>query len=101
MADYEIDSSDDAIAIRLTNVGDRQTELLDAFGECQEGRCSCRTYQYEKVATMAVTPGPDRIEIGLRPNLGPRDDDPRGPPSYDRIGRAGPSRGWAGRLLDT
>lgn len=70
MAEYKIDATGTAVAIQITGVGDRQGELLQAFGECAEGRCSCPTDEYEKVAAMEVQPGEDRIDILLEAKPG-------------------------------
>jgi hypothetical protein len=40
--------------IELTEVGGQQDDLLAAFAECQSGRCSCPTEEYQKVASMEV-----------------------------------------------
>ena len=61
MTKYTISANGSAVAIELTDVAGRQAELLEAFGECQEGRCSCPTDEYLKVATMEVQPSGDRI----------------------------------------
>ncbi len=65
MADYTIDADGDSVAIEITGVAGRQAELLEAFGECQGGQCSCPTNEYEKVAAMEVQPAGDRIAIRL------------------------------------
>jgi hypothetical protein len=70
MTKYTIDADGSSVAIELTEVAGRQAELLDAFGECQEGRCSCPTDQYLKVATMEVEAADDRIAIRLQARPG-------------------------------
>jgi len=65
MAEYRVSATGTTVAIQITGVGERQDELLQALGECQEGRCSCPTDEYEKVAAMEVQPGQDRIDIRL------------------------------------
>jgi hypothetical protein len=70
MTKYTISANGSSIAIELTDVAGRQAELLEAFGECQEGRCSCPTDEYLKVATMEVQPAEDRIAIKLQARPG-------------------------------
>lgn len=70
MARYRIDKSPTAVAIQLTEVGGKQQQLLDVFQECAEGRCSCPTTEYEKVASMHVEGDEDRIDINLEPKPG-------------------------------
>ena len=70
MTRYTISANDDSVAIELTGIAGHQNQLLQAFGECQEGRCSCPTNEYEKVAAMDLQPDEDRIAIKLRAKPG-------------------------------
>jgi hypothetical protein len=70
MTKYTISATGPTVSIELTEVAGRQAELLEAFGECQEGRCSCPTDEYLKVATMDVRPTGDRIAIRLEAKPG-------------------------------
>jgi hypothetical protein len=70
MTKYTISATGPKVSIELTEVAGRQAELLEAFGECQEGRCSCPTDEYRKVATMEVRPTGDRIAIKLQAKPG-------------------------------
>ena len=74
MTNYTINADDSSVTIEITGVAGRQAELLEAFGECQEGRCSCPTNEYEKVAAMHVEPSGDRIAIRLQAKPGTRFD---------------------------
>lgn len=70
MTDYTIDGDGSSVTIEITGVGGRQPELLEAFGECQDGQCSCPTNEYEKVAAMEVQSAGDRIAIRLQAKPG-------------------------------
>lgn len=70
MTQYKVSATGPTTAIEIIGVGDRQGELLEAFGECAEGRCSCPTDEYEKLASMDVQPGADRIDIRLEAKPG-------------------------------
>lgn len=70
MARYRIEKKTTEVGIELTDVGDKRDELLMAFNECAEGRCSCPTMEYEKVASMTVEDGADQIEISLEAKPG-------------------------------
>ncbi len=65
MTTYDITPAKRGLTIELTDVGDKQADLLTAFGECQAGQCSCPTDEYGKVADMTLEPSPDRIRIEL------------------------------------
>lgn len=70
MTNYTINTDDSSVAIEISGVAGRQAELLEAFGQCQEGQCSCPTNEYEKVAAMEVEPTADRIAIRLQAKPG-------------------------------
>jgi hypothetical protein len=70
MTEYSINADGSSVAIEITDVAGRHAELLEALGECQEGRCSCPTDEYLKVATMEVQPAEDRIAIKLQARPG-------------------------------
>ncbi len=65
MTQYRIAPSAGALEIEIVGVGEGRDELLAAFGDCQEGNCSCPTNEYEKVAAMDVESAPDAIHIRL------------------------------------
>ena len=64
---HQIQNDGSTVVIELTDVGSQQDELLAAFAECQSGRCSCPTDEYEKVASMEVQPGEERVTLRLQP----------------------------------
>ena len=66
MARYRLREHAEGMTIEVTEVGGEQRELLEAFGECQSGRCSCPTDQYEKVASMEVHAGEQEMTIRLK-----------------------------------
>ena len=74
MARYRIDQEGSVVSIELTELDGRQDELLDAFRECQEGRCTCPTEEYRKVASMDVQADENRIAIRLDSKPGQRLD---------------------------
>lgn len=74
MPRYRIREEGNAVAIELTDVDGKQDELLQAFGECQAGQCSCPTDQYERVAEMQLDSREQQITIQLQPRAGQRFD---------------------------
>ncbi len=58
------------LSISVEQVGDSQQALLDAFQECEEGRCSCKTSEYEKLDSIDVRSVGDGIQIRLEPRSG-------------------------------
>ena len=63
MPEYRIREQGTSVSIELTDVEGKQEELLQAFGECQTGQCSCPTDQYEKVAGMLLDSNEQQITI--------------------------------------
>ena len=74
MPEYQIREKGTAISIELTDVEGQQEQLIEAFGECQTGKCSCPTDQYEKVAGMQLESDEHQITIELEPVDGERFD---------------------------
>ncbi len=70
MARYRIQEADASISIEVTEVGGHENELMQAFGECQAGRCSCPTEEYAKLASMEVQERPDGISLRLEAKEG-------------------------------
>jgi hypothetical protein len=64
---HRIRNDRSTVVIELTDVGSQQDALLTAFAECQSGRCTCPTDEYQKVASMQVQPDEDRVTLRLRP----------------------------------
>ncbi len=74
MAQYRVEEKGEGISIEVTEVAGRQHELLEAFGECQSGHCTCPTDEYEKLADMEVSPGPDDVVLRLKAKPGTKFD---------------------------
>lgn len=53
------------MSIEVAGVSGHEEQLLDAFGECQAGRCTCPTTEYEKLAAMEVEKDEDVIRLRL------------------------------------
>lgn len=61
----QIKKTENGIEIDVTELEGRKTELLEAFQECSEGRCTCPTEEYQKVASMQIEDGDDRIQLSI------------------------------------
>jgi hypothetical protein len=70
MTSYQITPADNGVTIEVTGVGESQRQLLEAFGECQAGQCSCPTTEYEKVEAMQVEATGDAIAVRLQAKPG-------------------------------
>ena len=63
--DAKIKSTAEGIEISVTDLEGKKEQLLQAFQECSEGRCTCPTQEYKKVATLEVVSGEDDIQLSI------------------------------------
>jgi hypothetical protein len=70
MVRYEISEEPDHLKVKLEETTGVQDQLLAAFQECQQGRCSCPTTVYEKLEGLEIDVSTDEIELRLRPKPG-------------------------------
>ena len=66
MMKYKIDEKETGIDISVTDAKNDKQKLLDAFRECQEGRCSCPTNEYKKLASLEVAQDEEGIQLRLK-----------------------------------
>jgi hypothetical protein len=71
---YNIDENEAGIAIRIDDVKGKKDKLLQAFKECQEGRCSCPTEEYKKLDSLKIEHGDETIELHLTAKQGTKID---------------------------
>ena len=62
----KITKNDHGIEINITEVKGKKDELLEAFQECSEGRCSCPTQEYEKVESMNIIDTENIIQLSIK-----------------------------------
>ena len=74
MAGYRIEQHHTGIVIEVTGVAGHQEELLEAFGECQSGHCTCPTEEYRKVVSMDIVSADEEITLRLEAKPGERFD---------------------------
>jgi len=74
VARYRIHEDKSTVLIKVAEVGESKEQLLEAFGECQGGQCSCPTNEYDKLESMEVEPGEDLIRMRLEPKPGTKFD---------------------------
>ena len=63
---YKIDQKESGVDISVVDAEDHKQELLEAFRECQEGRCSCPTDEYKKLASLEVVQDKEGIQLHLK-----------------------------------
>jgi hypothetical protein len=63
---YKIKSGETGITIDINQTKGKQKNLLEAFHECQEGRCSCPTQEYSKLESLEIESNEDTIRLKLK-----------------------------------
>ncbi len=63
--DAEIKPTENGIQIDVTELEGKKERLLEAFQECSEGRCTCPTNEYQKLASLEVVDSGDAIQLSL------------------------------------
>ncbi len=61
----EIKKTEHGIEIDVTELEGKKDQLLEAFQECSEGRCTCPTNEYQKLAALDVIDSGDAIQLSL------------------------------------
>ncbi len=67
---YKVDEKKGGIDIKVADVEGDKEKLLEAFRECQEGRCSCPTAEYQKLQSLEVEQSGDCIDLRLKSKPG-------------------------------
>jgi len=63
---YKIEKKEQEIAIEIEGSELKNTELQEAFQRCQEGSCGCPTDEYDKLDSMQIEHGVDRLALHLK-----------------------------------
>jgi len=66
----KIATKQNGIQIDVADVKDKKEELLEAFNECSEGRCTCPTEEYKKLESLDIADGDDTIQLVLKAKAG-------------------------------
>ncbi len=61
----KIKTTEKGIEIDVKDLEGRKDQLLEAFQECSEGRCTCPTEEYKKVEAMEIKGGDDNIQLSI------------------------------------
>ena len=63
---YRVKSTENEVEIEVTETRGKQQKLLQAFQECQEGRCTCPTQEYSKLDSLEIASDEDTITLKLK-----------------------------------
>ena len=62
---YKVESTEDTVNVEVTETKGKQNKLLQAFQECQEGRCACPTNEYSKLESLEIEQTDGKINLRL------------------------------------
>lgn len=67
---YKIEENENDLNIKVVNIKDKKEKLLQAFQECQHGRCSCPTKEYQKLDSLEIEHNDESIQLRLKSKKG-------------------------------
>ena len=53
-----------SLVVNIDDVSDK-TAILETIQGCADGSCACSTDEYQKVASMEITPGSNSIQLNI------------------------------------
>ena len=66
MMKHKINETESGLDISIDVKEGKKKKLLEAFQECQEGRCSCPTEEYKKLQSLEIKHNDENIELHLK-----------------------------------
>lgn len=67
---YQLDQTAEGLRIEACVVPEQQARLLEEFGKCAAGTCSCPSTQYDKLASIQVSQGAQGVSVDLKAKPG-------------------------------
>ena len=67
---HTIEQTDQGLRISASVSPDKQKALLDEFGKCAAGACSCPSPQYQKLESMQVSSQDGAVTVDLKVKAG-------------------------------
>ncbi len=62
----KIKPTENGIEINVTDLEGKKDQLLEAFEECKEGRCTCPTQEYQKVESVDIVEADESIQLSVK-----------------------------------
>ena len=67
---HVIKPDSEGLNVEVSDIAEQEEELLTEFQACQEGRCSCPTDEYEKLASLEIARSVGKISLRLKAKAG-------------------------------
>ena len=71
---HHISNNKNGIEIKIFDVKDKQSKLLQSFELCQKGQCNCPTDQYNKLQKLDIQSFENEIVLNLEAKEGEKFD---------------------------
>lgn len=68
--EYKVDTTATGLKVLATVPAEQQAKLLEEFGKCAAGTCSCPSTQYEKLASIDVKQTSEGVSVDLKAKTG-------------------------------
>ena len=62
---YEVHKTKEGVTIQAEAVGEQQMALLEEFGKCANGTCSCQSTEYKKIASLKTELSESGVTVKL------------------------------------
>ena len=67
---YHVDRTLEGLTIQASVAPGQQARLLEEFGKCASGACSCPSTQYEKLEAINISQGTTGVSVELKAKSG-------------------------------
>lgn len=71
---HKISTTKNGLEIKISNIQDKQSVLLQSFELCKNGQCDCPTDQYQKLQELNIRSFANEIVLDLRAKDGEKFD---------------------------
>jgi len=61
----DVKADTDSLTIEISEIQGKDKQLIEAFQECQEGRCSCPTNEYAKLESLEIEQTGGKLNLRL------------------------------------
>lgn len=68
--EYSLEKTSGGLRVNAAVPTEQQAKLLEEFGKCAAGTCSCPSTQYDKLAAIDVKQTADGVSVDLKARAG-------------------------------
>ena len=71
---HKISTNKEGLDIKISDIQEKHSELLESFELCQKGQCDCPTDQYDKLEKLNIQSFENEIILNLKAKEGEKFD---------------------------